>query len=178
MNPEVWNHIVMRYIPILVTAALSFAAPLAFTGPLMAAEDLEAKITEKQVTTLVETTCEALQKDAAATLAAINKGAAPFKDSANPALYAFVYDLDVKLIAHPKPDLVGKSMKGKPDLKGRKFRDEIVEKAQKEQTGWVDYLYQKPGESGIYEKTTYFEFTKGSDGASYVVCSGKYRDKK
>jgi hypothetical protein len=69
-------------------------------------------------------------------------------------------------------------MKGKPDLKGKRFRDEIVEKARAETKGWVDYLYQKPGETGIFEKTTYFQMAKGSDGASYVVCCGKYRDKK
>jgi polar amino acid transport system substrate-binding protein len=167
----------MHAIRPLWACFLGLVSLVAFNTQVLA-EDLEAKITEKQVVDLVGATCAALGKDAPATLASINKGEAPYKDAANPTLYVFVYDLDVKMIAHPKADLVGKSMKGKPDLKGKRFRDEIVEKAKAETKGWVDYLYQKPGETGIFEKTTYFQMAKGSDGASYVVCCGKYRDKK
>ncbi len=167
----------MHSIGKLGITALACALLAVFTGSV-SAEDLEAKITEKQVTSLVQQTCIALSKDTPATLAAINRGEAPYKNLENPTLYVFVYDLEVKMIAHPKPDLVGKSMKGKPDVKGYRFRDAIVEKAKKEGQGWVDYVYQKPGEAGIYDKTTYFEYAKGSDGVAYVVCSGKYKDKK
>jgi signal transduction histidine kinase len=81
------------------------------------------------------------------------------------------------MIAHPRAELVGKSMKGKPDIKGKKFRDEIVERALKGETGWEDYLYQKPGETGIHPKTTYFSKAVGSDGVVYIVCSGMYQFK-
>ena len=167
----------MRLLHVFAVPVLFLATLLLFSVGLKA-EDMEAKITNDEVTKLVAQTCVDLQKDAPATLAAINKGQAPYKDAANPTLYVFVYDLEVKLVAHPKPELVGKSMKGKPDLKGHKFRDEIVEKAQKESKGWTYYMYQKPGETGMFEKATYCEFIKGSDGAPYVVCSGKYSDKK
>ena len=45
-------------------------------------------------------------------------------------LYVFVYDENVTMLAHPvKPTLVGKNFKGKPDIQGKAFRDEIVENA-------------------------------------------------
>ena len=81
------------------------------------------------------------------------------------------------MVAHPRADLVGKNVKGKPDVKGKKFRDEMVERALKGETGWVDYLYQKPGETGIHPKTTYFAKASGSDGKTYIVCAGKYQRK-
>jgi polar amino acid transport system substrate-binding protein len=141
------------------------------------AEEQERAITEEQVTTLVAQTCADLGRDAAATIAKINQGVAPYKDAANPALYVFVYDPEVTMVAHPRADLVGKNVKGKPDVKGKKFRDEIVTRAIAGEAGWVDYLYQKPGESGIHPKTTHFAKATGSDGKTYVVCAGKYQSK-
>lgn len=81
------------------------------------------------------------------------------------------------MVAHPRADLVGMSVKGKPDVKGKKFRDEMVERALNGEMGWVDYLSQKPGETGIHPKTTFFAKATGSDRKTYVVCAGKYQRK-
>ena len=145
-------------------------------APAASTEDLERSITAEKVTALVESTCQDIAKDAPGTLAKINRGDAPYKDAANPTLYAFVYNPEVLMIAHPKADLVGKRMKGKPDVRGNKFRDVIVERAQAEAKGaWVDYVYQKPGQTGIHAKTTFCKKTTGSDGQVYIVCSGMYK---
>ena len=65
--------------------------------------------------------------------------------------------------------LVGRNFKGKTDVNGKAFRDEIVAKAQQNGSGWEDYVYTNPGESGLYYKTTYFMLVKGSDGKTQVV---------
>jgi signal transduction histidine kinase len=161
----------------LAVAALCVAASIRAQGAAVSTEEQERAITEEQVTTLVTKTCSDLAQDASGTIAKINQGAAPYKDAANPTLYVFIYDPEVVMVAHPRADLVGKSVKGKPDVKGKKFRDEIVERALKGETGWVDYLYQKPGETGIHPKTTYFAKATGNDGKTYVVCAGKYQRK-
>ena len=89
------------------------------------------------------------------------------------ALYVFVYDTDVKMLAHPvKPTLVGRSYKGKPDAKGKKFRDIIVENA-KNGGGWVDYVYQKPGASGLHKKKVFSKLAENG-GKQYVVACGMY----
>ncbi|MDX2109420.1 MAG: cache domain-containing protein [Verrucomicrobiota bacterium] len=161
----------------VILLALACQLPGSLPAQTPAPSDtLERSITSDQVMALVKLTGEQLAHDSTATIAKINKGEAPFKDAANPTLYVFIYDPDVLMVAHPRADLVGKSVKGKPDVKGKKFRDEIVERALKEGTGWVDYLYQKPNESGIHPKTTYFSKVTGSDGHIYIVCSGKYQD--
>jgi len=142
-------------------------------APLLAAE--EKDITEAQAIAKVQEAVKAISKDAPGAFAKISAGEAPFKDKENPALYVFVYDADVNMIAHPNKDLQGKNFKGKPDVRGKKFRDEIVKMGIENGKGWTDYHYQKPGETGIFEKTTYCEKVKGSDGKVYVIACGKYK---
>ncbi|MDM8547281.1 cache domain-containing protein [Candidatus Venteria ishoeyi] len=96
-----------------------------------------------------------------------------FKDKS---LYTFVYDENVVIRAHPyKPTLIGRSYKGKPDVRGNMFRDEIVSKALKNNDGWTEYHYQKPGKSGIHRKKVYGKLVT-HDGKKYIVCAGIYID--
>ncbi len=89
------------------------------------------------------------------------------------ALYVFVYDTDVNIVAHPaKPSLVGKNYKGKPDVKGNKFRDKIVETALNG-GGWTEYFYQKPDAPGLYKKKVYSKIAEHG-GKKYAVACGIY----
>ncbi len=93
------------------------------------------------------------------------------------AQYVFVYDKTVTILAHPaKPTLVGRSYKGKPDVKGKRFRDDIVNNTIAQGESWTDYVYQKPGQSGLFEKSAYCKLAENS-GNEYVVCSGIYKNK-
>lgn len=135
-----------------------------------------AAVVEADCTGLVEFTAANLAKDAPGTIAAIIKGEHPYKNKDNAAMYVFVYDTDVTIVAHPKATLVGKSYKGKPDVRGKKFRDDIVQGALANKTGWVTYSYTKPDDKGIHSKKTYYQLCEGSDGQIYVVCSGMYAE--
>ena len=91
--------------------------------------------------------------------------------------YVFVYDPSVTIVAHPvKPTLVGRSYKGKPDVKGKKFRDDIVNNTIAQGESWTDYVYQKPGKSGLFEKSAFCKLATHSDN-KYIVCSGIYKEK-
>ena len=140
----------------------------------IAANCFATEITKEQVIGLVEKTCEDIKTDVKATFEKITNAEHPYKDAQNPALYVFVYTTDVVMAAHPKKSLVGRSYKGKPDVRGKKFRDDIVSGAIAGGTGWVDYSYKKPEEKGIHQKTTYYQLVTGSDGSKYVVACGKY----
>lgn len=95
-----------------------------------------------------------------------------FKESA---LYAFVYDENCVMLAHPyKPSLIGKSYKGKPDVKGKMFRDELVKQALEHGEGWTDYSYQKPEETGIFIKTAFSKLVE-KGGKKYIVVAGVYK---
>lgn len=142
------------------------------------AEEVEKDITSEEVIAIVDMVGEEIKKDAPATIAKINGSEHPFVNKDNPALYVFVYDKEVNMIAHPNKGLVGKNFKGKPDVKGKKFRDEIVDGAVANGKGWVEYAYQKPGATGIFDKMAYYMIVVGNDGKEYILISGKYKDKK
>ena len=92
----------------------------------------------------------------------------------NKSIYVFIYDENCILLAHPyKPTLVGRSYKGKPDVRGKKFRDQIVEKALKFGQGWTDYSYQKPKVEGIFTKKVFCKLVKYNN-KKYIVCAGYY----
>jgi signal transduction histidine kinase len=87
-------------------------------------------------------------------------------------LYAFAYDLQGVMLAHPKnPELIGKNLISEPDSGGKLFRKEIVEKAIMKGSGWVDYLYLNPETGDMEHKTTYCQ--KIGD---VIVCCGVYRE--
>lgn len=144
------------------------------SGIFIATTCFSSEITNAQVISLVEKTCEDIKADAKGTFEKIANAEHPYKNAQNPASYVFVYNTEVVIVAHPKKTLIGRNYKGKPDVKGKKFRDDIVNGALENGTGWVDYFYKKPEEKGIHQKTTYYKLVTGSDGNKYVVASGKY----
>ncbi|AKB46695.1 hypothetical protein MSKOL_0918 [Methanosarcina sp. Kolksee] len=132
--------------------------------------------TDDAVVKLVNITSAAVEKNASETFQRINAGEAPYRDAKDPALYTFVYDENLTIVAHAdNVQVVGKNFKGKTDVTGKPFRDEILEGALKNGTGWVDYIYMHPVQMNLYYKTTYYRLTQGSDGKSYIVCSGNYK---
>ncbi len=133
--------------------------------------------TDEAVVELVNTTATAIEKNASDTFQRINAGEAPYLNPEDPGLYAFVYDMNLTMVAHADNfQLVGNNFKGKTDVTGKPFRDEILEGALSNETGWVDYVYLHPVRPNLYYKTTYYRLTRGSDGNSYIVCSGNFKD--
>lgn len=156
----------LTYVVSLLLLAVSFSAPSAV-----------AQSTD-EVTALVKQTKAAIEKNALQTFARINRSEAPYKNADNPALYVFVFDTDLTVVAHPiKTAVIGKNVKGKPDSKGKNYRDEMLAKCRTDGGGWVDYYFLNPKTKKEEHKNTYFELANGNDGKSYIVGSGKYFDK-
>jgi len=132
--------------------------------------------TDEAVIALVDTTAAALEQNTPDTLRRINAGEAPYRDPTNPGLYVFVYDTNMTVVAHAYYiQEVGVNYKGKTDVTGKPFRDEIHEGAMANGTGWVEYVYLHPVQTNLYYKTAYYRLTRGSDGAQYIVGSGNYK---
>lgn len=145
---------------------------------LMVSVGSVAAQTDEEVIALVKETRSAIEKDADQTFKRVTKGEHPYKNKDNPSLYVFILDTDLNVVAHPiKPQNVGKNLKGKPDINGKMFRDEMREISLKQGSGWVDYYYLNPKSKKETHKKSYFELVKGSDGKSYIVGSGKYFEK-
>ncbi|PIE35964.1 hypothetical protein CSA56_01900 [candidate division KSB3 bacterium] len=135
----------------------------------------QEKISDEEAMALVEKAGKLLEKKGDAALEMIGDPDGEFfmKDNA---LYVFVYDPECVILAHPyKPTLVGRSYQGKPDVRGKIFREELVEKALEEGNGWTYYSYQKPGENGIHQKKVFGKLFE-SEGKKYIVCAGVYID--
>ncbi|MCP1715498.1 polar amino acid transport system substrate-binding protein [Methanocalculus alkaliphilus] len=140
-----------------------------------ASYDPDPSITREKVIELVNLTVDAIEKDAPATLTRVNAGEHPFRDRDNRALYVFVYDTNVTIVAEAdNPRLIGVSMRGKTDIEGTPFRDQFTNIALAEGSGWIDYKWTQPEKNGIYHKSAYFQLTEGSDNNQYIVVSGLY----
>jgi cytochrome c len=86
-------------------------------------------------------------------------------------LYAFAYDLDGTMMSHPNAALIGKNTINVPDVNGKLFRKEIIEKAKQHPQGaWTDYTYQNLKTKAVEQKTTYCE-----NPGDLVVCAGIYK---
>jgi cytochrome c len=161
---------VMKTGRVIVTVVI-LSVVFGLTGIAWAGE----KVTDDEAIALVEQAGKLIEKEGDAALGVISnpEGGFYFKEKA---LYAFVYNDNIEIIAHPyKAELIGKSFRGKPDVKGKVFRDEIVGKALRDGSGWTEYSYQKPGSKDIHTKKTYGKLFKHGD-KNYIVCCGVYID--
>lgn len=132
--------------------------------------------TNDTVMELVNTTATAIEKNASDTFRRINAAEEPYRNPKDRGLYVFVYDTNMTVVANADNiRLVGTNVKGKTDVTGKPYRDEIYAGAMKNVTGWVDYVYMHPVKTNLYNKNTYYRLTQGSDGNSYIVCSGNYK---
>ncbi len=136
-------------------------------------------VAKEAVAQLVEKTAGDIAADAGGTIKKINAGESPYRDKDRPDLYVYVFDKYVTEAANASnPAVVGRNLKGVPDITGKLFRDAIVEGAIKNGTGWEDYVFTMPGKIGLFYKSVYYKLVTGSDGKQYVVCVGRYKDKQ
>jgi polar amino acid transport system substrate-binding protein len=131
---------------------------------------------DESVVALVNRTAADIRQDAAGTFWKINAGQAPYRDAGNPELYVFVYDSNETFVAHgANIRLVGVNYRGKTDVTGRPLHDEIRAGAEKNGSGWEEYVYISPVQTNLYTKRAYYSRVTGSDGMTYIVAAGNFR---
>ncbi|QQE13362.1 methyl-accepting chemotaxis protein [Planctomycetota bacterium] len=87
--------------------------------------------------------------------------------------YFFVNDMDSINVALPiKPETEGTSMREVKDENGVYFVNDLNAKA-KEGGGYVEYMWPKNGETGVYPKLSYAKLIPGTD---LVIGAGVYTD--
>ncbi|WP_235007824.1 cache domain-containing protein [Caballeronia humi] len=90
--------------------------------------------------------------------------------------YLFVYDMNSKVLLNPAfPAREGTMVTGQKDANGKLFHDALIETAADKGSGWVDYMFPKPGQSTPSHKWTYVKSVK-IDGEAGLVGSGFYPD--
>jgi len=88
--------------------------------------------------------------------------------------YLFVYDLHANVLLNPAfPAREGTNVAGQKDANGKLFHDAIIRVAESEGSGWVDYMFPKPGQTQPSQKWAYVKAVK-IDGTPALVASGFY----
>jgi len=88
--------------------------------------------------------------------------------------YIWINDLDGVMLMHPiKPKLEGKTLLNIKDKNGKRFFVAFIDVAKDKNSGWVDYLWPKPGEKKPSQKISYVKKVT-IDGKDALVGSGIY----
>ena len=92
------------------------------------------------------------------------------------ATYVFVDGLDGIVLVHP----IDASIEGKnllEDPPSKPVMTLLIEKAKKDGSGWVEYMWPKEGESTPSRKISYIKKVKMPDGKEVIVGAGMYAEK-
>lgn len=125
----------------------------------------------KQTEALVNKAAALIDKNGKATFAEFRK-----KDSEwfHDDTYLFSYDMNANVLLNPAfPKREGTNVHGQKDAKGKPFHDEIIKTAETKGSGWVDYMFPKPGQSEPSQKWTYVKRVT-IDGVPGLLGSGFY----
>ena len=88
--------------------------------------------------------------------------------------YIFILDMKGTTLVQPaNPELETKSTLDLKDANGKAFAREFLETAKKG-SGWVDYMWPKPGEKSASKKVSYVKSAKMPGGETVVVGAGIY----
>jgi len=90
------------------------------------------------------------------------------------ATYLYAYDLKGNVLLNPAfPTREGTNVTGQKDAKGKLFHNEIIRTAETKGSGWVDYMFPKPGQTKPSQKWAYVSKVT-IDGVPGLVASGFY----
>lgn len=88
--------------------------------------------------------------------------------------YLFAYDQNLNVLLNPAfPQREGTNPRGEKDANGKAFHDEFLRVARTEGSGWVDYMFPKPGQSQPSQKWSYVKAVT-IDGKPAIIGAGFY----
>ena len=89
--------------------------------------------------------------------------------------YLFVYDKDMNVLLNPAfPKREGTNVHGDKDVSGKLFHDEFMKVIQSKGSGWVDYMFPKPGQTQPSQKWSYVKAVKIDGTAGCLIGAGFY----
>jgi cytochrome c len=150
---------------------LSLALMLAAAPPAFPQQAPPSSERAKHVEALVNAAATLIDTEGEAAFADFRK-----KDSVwyHGDTYLFVYDLKANVLLNPAfPQREGTNVDGQKDANGKPFHNAMIEVAETKGTGWVDYMFPKPGQTDPSQKWTYVKKVT-VDGVPGLVASGFY----
>jgi cytochrome c len=93
--------------------------------------------------------------------------------------YIFIADMNGTILMHPaNPEHETKSILDMKDANGKTFMREFVETAKTKGSGWVEYMWPKPGEKKPSKKLSYIKRAKMPNGETVLVGAGTYKQER
>jgi len=90
--------------------------------------------------------------------------------------YIFVLNMNAILLFNPiNLELEGKNIIDLKDVNGKAYVQEFIETAKTQGSGWIDYMWPKPGESKPSKKSSYIKKVKVGE-ETFIVGSGFHTD--
>lgn len=149
----------------------AFTALVAAVSPAISQQAPPPSAQAKQTEALVNKAAALIDKNGKAAFTDFRK-----KDSEwfHGSTYLYAYDLKGNVLLNPAfPAREGTKVTGQKDAKGKLFHDEIIKTAETKGSGWVDYMFPKPGQTEPSQKWAYVKKVT-MDGVPGLVASGFY----
>jgi len=153
---------------VLVCAAL---VTMTMFSPVNAQQSPPATARAKQVEALVQKAAALIDSKGKAVFAEFRK-----KDTEwfHGDTYLFVYDLKSNVLLNAAfPAREGTNTTGQKDANGKLFHHDFIVVAESKGSGWVDYIFPKPGQTQPSQKWAFVKAVN-VDGVSSLVASGFY----
>jgi signal transduction histidine kinase len=129
---------------------LALATLLAAASPAISQEVPPPSRQANQIEALVNKAAELIDKNGRA---AFNEFRKKDSDWFHGDTYLFVCDLKGNVLLNPAfPTREGTNVTGQKDAKGKLFHNEIIKTAETKASGWVDYMFPKPGQTEPSQK--------------------------
>jgi cytochrome c len=155
----------------LFTGFFVLAGLLGTAAPAFPRQSPPASEKSKQIVTLVDKAAALIESQGKAAFTEFRKRGSEWF-SGDTYLFAYDMNLNVLLVA-AFPENEGKNQTGKKDSNGKLYHDEFVKVVQSKGSGWVDYMFPKPGQTQPSQKWSYVKAVK-VDGVPALIGAGFY----
>lgn len=154
---------------IVISSAL---AVIANAGGAAAQQSAPPTSTEaKRVETMVDKAAALVDEDGKAAFAQFKKPGGEWRFDNT---YLFAYDMKLNVLLNAAfPQREGENMHGKTDANGKPMHDEFVKVVEAKGSGWVDYMFPKPGQTTPSRKWGYVKAVT-VDGTPGIIGAGFY----
>ena len=144
---------------------------MAMVNPVIAQQSAPTSEKAKQIEALVNKAAALIESQGKAAFPELRKKGNEWFSGDT---YLFVYDLKSNVLLNAAfPAREGTNTTGQKDTNGKLFHHEFIQMAESKGSGWVDYMFPKPGQTQPSQKWAYVKAVK-VDGVPSLVASGFY----
>jgi signal transduction histidine kinase len=151
-------------MPLSTLLTLTAATVLATSGPTPSSQS-------RHIESLVNDAAKLLKKNGRAAFAELRKPDTKWRSGST---YIFAYDLQLNVLFNPAfPQREGTNPRGERDVNGKAMHEEFLKVVRTAGSGWVDYMFPRPGEKQPSRKWSYVRAV-AIEGKPAIIGAGFY----